>query len=95
MKEATLCQGHIDHIFLETKKHLKYWFLIDETTDVEWHFIANIITVILMVDELGTIFFIEFGRIRKIKLSDTWYNTWEPIFIGLKIKIKQLKLLLL
>jgi len=75
-KEATLRKGYIDDIFLETIEYIKkcvngkkIWVSIDETTDAEGRFIANVIIGTLTVDEPGNIFLLNSEELQKANHS--------------------------
>lgn len=75
-KEATLRKGYVDDIFVETIEKIKkcvdekkIWISIDETTDAEGRFIANVIIGTLTVDEPGSIFLLNSEELEKANHS--------------------------
>ncbi|KAL4113266.1 hypothetical protein QTP88_016925 [Uroleucon formosanum] len=90
-KEATLRKGYVDDLFVETIEKIKkcvdgkkIWVSIDETTDAEGRFIANVIIGTLTIDEPGSIFLLNSEKLEKsnhstiFKLFDQSLNLLWP-----------------
>jgi len=74
--ESTLRKTYLNECYEETidkiRKHVvgnKIWVSIDESTDVEGRFIANVIVGTLLVDEPGDIFLLTFEVLDKVNFS--------------------------
>jgi len=91
LKEATLRKGYIDDIFLEIIENIKkcinknkIWISINETTDAEGHFIANVIIGNHIIDEPGSVFLLNSEELIKanhfiiFKLFDQSINLLWP-----------------
>jgi hypothetical protein len=73
LKEATLRKGYVDDMFVETIEKIKkcvdgkkkIWITIDETTNAEGRFIANVIMGTLTVDEPSSIFLLNSKELQK------------------------------
>lgn len=71
-KEATLRKGYVDDCYKDTlekiRNHVsnnKIWVSIDETTDVEGRFVANVIIGVLLTDRPGEIFLLNTEELEK------------------------------
>lgn len=71
-KEATLRKGYIDDCYQDTLEKIrnyisnnKIWVSIDETTDVEGRFVANVIIGVLLTDGPGEIFLLNTEELEK------------------------------
>lgn len=74
--ETTLRKGYIDDCFIETMQKIreyisdhKIWISIDETTDAEGRFIANVIIGTLEADQPGKIFLLNTEELEKVNHS--------------------------
>lgn len=80
--ESTLRQGYVNDIYVETIEKIKseilnknIWVSIDETTDIEGRFIANVIVGTLEIDRPGKLFLINSEELEK-----TNYSTISKLF---------------
>ncbi|KAL4097204.1 hypothetical protein QTP88_022015 [Uroleucon formosanum] len=71
-KEATLRKGYVDDCYQDTlakirnyESNNKIWVSIDETTDVEGRFVANVIIGVLRTDGPGEIFLLNTEELEK------------------------------
>ncbi|KAF0759270.1 DUF659 domain-containing protein [Aphis craccivora] len=74
--ETTLRKGYIDDCFIETMEKIreyisdhKIWISIDETTDAEGRFIANVIIGTLETEKFGKIFLLNTEELEKANYS--------------------------
>uniref|UniRef100_A0A2S2NDW7 DUF659 domain-containing protein n=1 Tax=Schizaphis graminum TaxID=13262 RepID=A0A2S2NDW7_SCHGA len=90
-KEATLRKGYVDDCYKDTLEKIrnrvsnnKIWVSIDETTDVEGRFVANVIIGVLLTDGPGEIFLLNTEELEKanhqtiFKLFDKSMNLLWP-----------------
>jgi len=90
-KEATLRKGYVDDCYQDTLAKIrncvsnnKIWVSIDETTDVEGRFVANVIIGVLRTDGPGEIFLLNTEELEKanhqtiFKLFDKSMNLLWP-----------------
>ncbi|XP_050531050.1 uncharacterized protein LOC126899859 [Daktulosphaira vitifoliae] len=75
-KDATLRKGYVDYLYLETIEKIKkfvdgknVWVSIDETSDAEGRFIANVIIGTLTIDEPGCIYLLNSEELEKVNHS--------------------------
>ena len=74
--ESTLRQGYVDDIYIETVDKIKLeilnkniWVSIDETTDIEGRYIANVVVGTLELDRPGKQFLINCAELEKTNFS--------------------------